>query len=142
MNNSELECLLKEARVPERSGDFWEHFPRRVALRLRREPAAQPAEPVRWFPRLAWGLAVGAACVLAGFVAGHWRGQSDAAANGLLQNQKFLTETLAAFPNQIRAIVQDERGLSLVLSEHDDIPASAPIYVQLRRQKMLVAGDL
>jgi len=102
-----------------------------VASRLRWKPAAQAAESARWFPRLAWGLAAAAVCLLPGFFVGHWRGQTEAAANGLLQNQKFIRETLAMFPNRVRAIVQDERGLSLVLSDRDDVPVSAPLWIKV-----------
>jgi hypothetical protein len=36
------------------------------------------------------------------------------------------------FPNQIRAIVQDEDGgVKLVLSDTGDVPASAPLYVRI-----------
>ena len=52
-------------------------------------------------------------------------------ANSLLQNQKLIRETMAMFPNRVRAIVQDEGGLSLVLAEGDDVPTSPPLYVQV-----------
>ena len=35
------------------------------------------------------------------------------------------------FPNQVRAIVQDEHGLNLVLSENKNVPVSPPIYVRI-----------
>ncbi len=43
----------------------------------------------------------------------------------------MIRETLALFPNRVRAIVQDERGLNLVLSDTDDVPASPPLYVRI-----------
>ncbi len=35
------------------------------------------------------------------------------------------------FPNRVRAIVQDRQGLSLILSDQADVPASTPIYVRI-----------
>ena len=43
----------------------------------------------------------------------------------------MIRETLAMFPNQVRAIVQDERGINLVLSDRDNVPVSTPIYVRI-----------
>jgi hypothetical protein len=38
---------------------------------------------------------------------------------------------MAMFPNRVRAIVQDERGLNLVLSERADVPVSPPLFIQV-----------
>jgi hypothetical protein len=131
MNDSELNQLLKKARVPERTPEFWAQFPRRVTARLHWKPAIKSAEPARWFPRLAWGLGM-AACVLAVFFIGHWRGHNDALAeNGLLQNEKVIKEMLATFPNRVRGVIQDEHGLNVVLSEEDNVPLSTPLWVQI-----------
>ena len=35
------------------------------------------------------------------------------------------------FPHQVRAIVQDESGLKLVLSDSGDVPVSPPLYVRI-----------
>jgi hypothetical protein len=35
------------------------------------------------------------------------------------------------FPNRVQAIVEDEHGLNLVLSDTDNIPASAPLYIRV-----------
>ena len=131
MNNSELDRTLKAAKAPERPEEYWKQFPQRVTARLHWKRTAESVEAPRWFPRLAWGLATAAACLLAGFLLGHWRGQTEAASNGLLQNGKVIREMLTMFPNRVRAIVQDERGLSLVLSEKDDVPVSPPLWVKV-----------
>jgi hypothetical protein len=85
-----------------------------------------------WFsrnrPGLAWALAT-AACVLAAFGIGYWHGR--AGATDPLLNVKLVRETLAMFPNQIRAIVQDEHGMKLILAEHGDVPVSAPLYIRI-----------
>jgi hypothetical protein len=54
-----------------------------------------------------------------------------AAAGDILENAKLIQETLVMFPNRVRAIVQDGRGLSLVLSEDDNVPASTPLYIHI-----------
>jgi hypothetical protein len=131
MNDSELDRMLKAARPPERSAEYWERFPGRVVSRLQWKRAAGRPERRPWLPRLAWGLATVAMCVLAGFELGHWRGRTETAADGLLQNQKVIKEMLALFPNRVRAVVQNEKGLSLVLSDKDDVPASAPLWVRI-----------
>ncbi len=51
--------------------------------------------------------------------------------NDDLADIKVIRETLALFPNRVRAIVQDEHGLHLVLSDTDDVPASPPLYVSI-----------
>jgi hypothetical protein len=133
MNNSDLDALLKKARLPERPEEFFETFPQQITNQLR-HPGRQrlPVEP-RWFPRLAWGLAA-IVCVLLGFAITHWRGEMGTEAresNDVLQNAKFVRETLAMFPNQVCAIMNDQRGLNLIFSNHGDVPASPPIYVRI-----------
>lgn len=133
MNNSELDDILKKARAPERSEEFFEMFPQQVVRQLKRAETRRRHAERRWFPRLAWGL-VTAACLLAAFAIGHWRGRvetNSAAENDVLQNTKFVERTLAMFPNRVRAIVHDQRGWNLVLSSQSDVPASSPIYVRV-----------
>jgi len=131
MNDSELNRILKEAKVPERPPEVRAQFPRRVIARLHWQPATKSAAAVPWFPRLAWAAGL-AACVLVGFFIGHWRGQTDALAKtSFLQNGKVIREMLATFPNRVRGVVQDEHGLNVVLSEKDDVPVSAPLWVQI-----------
>ena len=93
-----------------------------------------PPRAARSFsPHLAWafGLAV---CAVIAFAAGHWRGRMETetiAAADPLANIKLIRETLAMFPHQVRAIVQDESGLKLVLSDSGDVPVSPPLYVRI-----------
>jgi len=148
MDKSELDSLLKKARTPERSEEFWEEFPRRIVSGIKREQeswsssfglskrrasdAITPKRELhRLFPRLAWGFAT-AVCILAAFVIGHWRGQMETQASAdVLANAKLIHEVLAMFPNQVRAIVQDERGLQLLLSAQPDVPLSTPLWVKI-----------
>ena len=130
MNNHELESILKKARLPEPSQESLELFPRRLVTRLKRnEPPARSAR--LWSPHLAWALGL-ATCVLLAFVIGHERGKREAVPAGdSLANIKLIHETLALFPNRVRAIVSDERGLNLVLSDREDVPVSTPLYIRI-----------
>jgi len=96
--------------------------------RADRSPAARDG----WFaghrPGLAWALAT-AACVLVVFGIGYWHGR--AGATDPLLNVNLVRETLAMFPNQVRAMVQDEHGIKLILAEHGDVPVSAPLYIRI-----------
>jgi hypothetical protein len=131
MNDFELDRSLKAARVPERPEEYWEDFPRRVSVRLRTAPVRRRVEP-RWQPRLAWGAGAAFACLVIGFAIGQWHGRprpTDPYA--ALQSEKMLREVLTFFPNRVRAIVQDERGLHLVLSDKPDVPVSTPLWIKV-----------
>jgi hypothetical protein len=131
MRKSELDSILKRARTPECSEEFWEEFPRQIVRGLNQAPAKNYKVERNWFPRLAWGLAT-AICVFAVFAIGHWRGRMETqASTDVLANAKLVHETLAMFPNQVRAIVQDEHGLQLVLSDQPDVPMSTPLWVKI-----------
>jgi hypothetical protein len=131
MNNSELNELLKRASVPERSEDYWADFPRQVRLRLRRyRQPALPRPVSRLLPRLAVGMSVAVCCLVAGFLFGRWRGGVEAS-NQLLQSPKFLRETLSLFPNRVQAVIQDDQGVRLVLSDQADVPVSSPLWIKV-----------
>jgi hypothetical protein len=131
MNNSELDAKLKAAREPALPADYAEAFPQTVLNQLR----SSPWKPVRarrfWLPRLVWGAAT-TACLLIAFALGHWRGQVERdSGQDVLANVKLIQETLAMFPNRVRAIVEDGHGLKLVLADQPDVPASMPIYIRI-----------
>jgi hypothetical protein len=129
MNNSELEKKLKAARGPVLNEPYRQDFAQKVLANLR-SASWNPKPPQQsWWPRLAWGLSF-AACILIAFVAGHWHGQT-AAEKDILANTKLIQETLAEFPHRVRAIVSDEQGIKLVLSNDADVPNSPPIYVRI-----------
>jgi hypothetical protein len=64
MNDFELESKLKSVRVPERPDEYWNDFPSRVRVQLRRE-RREFMPRGSWRPRLAWagGFAVAVALV-------------------------------------------------------------------------------
>jgi hypothetical protein len=131
MNNPELDSILKKARTPERPEEFWAEFPQQVTRGLNRERTENFRPEQNWFARMACGFAT-AICILAVFAIGRWRGQVETkASTDVLADAKVVRETLAMFPNQVRAIVQDERGINLVLSDRSDVPVSTPIYVRI-----------
>jgi hypothetical protein len=132
MNDSDLDKKLKAAPVPARDEDYWESFPRLVSAKLRLTPARRPMVERHWLPRLAWGGGIAFACLVIGFALGHWHGQKQKNdPYALLQNGKMLREVQTLFPNRVRAIVQDEHGVQLVLADQPDVPVSTPIYVRI-----------
>ena len=131
MNNSELNQLLKSAKVPEPAADHWNEFPNRVSAALRLTRKSRTGQPRLW-PRLAWGLSLAGACVLISFAIAHWRGaQTAQVAQNLLQSEKLIREVRTLFPNQVQSVILDEHGFRLVLAERADIPDSPPIYLNI-----------
>ena len=132
MNDAELNRILKSAELPPRPEEYWADFPESVTRQLNRPlPPERRAAP--WLPRLAWAGGFAAALVLAGFLAGRHYGHTETAnGNGqLLQSEKLIREVTAMFPNRVRAIVKDEGGLRLVLSDSEDVPTSTPLWVKI-----------
>jgi len=132
MNNPEIESLLKKARLPEISEESLAMFPRRIVAGIQHNDP--PVRAARNFsPRLAWAFGL-VACIVIAFAVGHWRELTEnemVHANDTLASVELVREMLAMFPNRIRAIVEDEHGLNLVLSDTDDVPVSTPIYVRI-----------
>ena len=132
MNRPELEALLKKARLPEIPEESLAMFPRRIVPRLKCNSAPNRAAQKNSL-RLAWAFGR-ATCVIIAIAIAHWHkafGPETMAKNDSLADPKLIRETLALFPNRVRAIVQDDRGLNLVLSDTEDVPAATPIYVRI-----------
>lgn len=134
MNDAKLNRILKSAEPPRRPDEYWQDFPDRVVRQLNR-PMPPEHRAARWLPRLVWAGGVAAVCIIVGFILGHrFAGPESADGNGqLLQSEKLIREVLAMFPNRVRAIVKDESGIQLVLSDADDIPDSTPLWVKVCR---------
>lgn len=131
MNKPQLNAILKRARTPEHSEEFWRDFSQRVVRGLNSERTTNFRPSQNVLPRMAWGFAT-VICIGAAFAIGHWRGQAEAKASpDVLANSKLVGETLAMFPNQVRAIVEEDGGLHLVLSDRGDVPVSTSIYVRI-----------
>jgi hypothetical protein len=132
MKKPELESILKRARLPEISEESFEMFPRRIVARLQRNDS--PASATRQLSlHLGWALVL-VACVVLAFAIGRWTVRKEPGtilAPDSLAGLKLVRETLTTFPNRVRAIVEDEHGLSLILSDNADVPVSTPIYVRI-----------
>jgi hypothetical protein len=154
MNDAELNKILKRAAVPERDAAFWEQFPDRVTVEIARRKEATTAKhstvaPIdalthaghawEWAgafrllvskPALAAGVAV--ICLGLSFLLGFWRAQRSLSDDLQLATvRKYFHEIEALFPNQIQAIVFDQRGTQLVLAQEANIPASPPLYLKI-----------
>jgi hypothetical protein len=131
MNDSELDAKLKAAREPSMLAQYHEAFPQRVLANLRSTTWKPSLGRRSLWPRLVWSIAT-AACILIAFAVGHWRGGMESqSGQDVLANAKIIQETLAMFPNRVRAIVQDSHGLKLVLADQPEVPNSTPIYVRI-----------
>jgi len=132
MKKPELESILKRARLPEISKESSEMFPRRIVARLQRNDFPVGATRQRSL-RLAWALGL-VTCAILAFAIGRWTGRKEPGTILAPNSQaglKLIHETLTKFPNRVRAIMEDEHGLSLILSDNADVPASTPIYVRI-----------
>jgi hypothetical protein len=132
MNKPELESILKRARLPEIPEESLEMFPRRIVTSLKRnEPLVRVARKNSLHLSWAFGFAV---CIVVAFVIIRWgepKKSVTMTTADTLTNATLIHETLAMFPNQVRVIVENEHGLNLILSDKDDVPASAPLYVRI-----------
>ncbi len=134
MNDAELNQILKNANPPERPADYWQEFPAQVQRQLNR-PLPPQRGPMRWWPRLAWTGAIATACVIGGFLMGHRFAGIEIADDHsqILQSQKLIQEVTAMFPNRVRAIVKTESEWQLILSDDANVPASTPLWVEVRQ---------
>ncbi len=129
MNDAELDQKLRTAQGPALDAEYLADFPRQVLARVRSAPGAARVAGPSWWSWLGWGAAA-TACMIAAFAAsqGYARRHSE---SDVLASASVVQETLALFPNRVRAIVHDEHGLNLVLSDQADVPSSTPIYVRI-----------
>ena len=66
------------------------------------------------------------------FFLGFWRGQRSLSDDPqLAAARKYFHEIEALFPNQVQAIVFDQRGTQLVLAQEPNVPASPPLYLKV-----------
>ena len=114
MNDFELESKLKGVPLPERSEDYWENFPARVRWRLRRTAPKQEVSE-SWFPRFAWKMGVGFACLVIGlFVLNQ---PLKAASCAIFKNERIIRQQLAELPTHLRILMADEHGLHSLVAE-------------------------
>jgi hypothetical protein len=146
MNDAELNEVLRRATVPEREAEYWERFPGRVIAELERRRQAVPT-PAKTRASSAWAwtgvlgmllsrpalaAAVAVICLGLVFFLGFWRGQPALSNDSqLAAARKYYHEIEALFPNQVQAIVFDQRGTHLVLAQEPNVPASPPLYLKV-----------
>ena len=130
MNDAELNQKLAAARTPPLEPEYVADFSRSIRARLC-EKAVRDIQPSRKYS-FWWLGSIGVAmiCLLTALCFEHWhRHPASSQEIALLQNGKILREVLTLFPNRVRAIIQDEKGVQLVLADQPDVPASAPLFV-------------
>ena len=125
--SDELDKLMKNARVPERSPGYWENFPKRGTARwsTSAQPVMAPSTdaPHRW----AWVLASAFAVLILCF--GFWMRSRITTAQP--NYAKLYHEIEGMFPNQVRTIVVESGAVKLDLSERPDVPSSSPLRVDV-----------
>jgi hypothetical protein len=133
MKDSDLDKKLRAVRVPERSEEYWDAFPRTVLGRLSRDEERTERHPrSAGIPWLLRGLGTAFACMAVVITIGYWRNRAlQAESFALLQNAKVLHEVRTLFPNRVRAIVNDDQGLRLVLSDQPDVPDSTAFVIKI-----------
>jgi hypothetical protein len=131
MNKDDLDRILKGAKVPDRTDDYWNEFPARVIRGLQSgSPSVSRARPSPW--RLGGALAAAAALGLViGFALWHRRQpQGDDYAS--LRDGRVLREMQTQYPGRLQAVIQDQNGLHTQLSEVADVPMSDPVLLEIR----------
>jgi hypothetical protein len=114
MNDFELESKLKAVPLPERPENYWENFPARVRVQLRRAaPEADLAN--NWLPQFAWRLGASFASLAVGLLV---LGQPlNAASHAIFKDERIIRRQLAELPQHLRIFMADEHGLHYLVAE-------------------------
>jgi hypothetical protein len=116
MNDFDLESKLKSVGVPERPDEYWEDFPSRIRVQLRRErPAFAPRRA--WRPRLRWagGLVLAAAMAL---VCIEFRPLQTVSLAIAKQHRQFHAQ-LARLDAGLHKLMLNTDGMGYLLAESD-----------------------
>jgi hypothetical protein len=139
VNNTDLEKALQKAKVPEPRPGFWDELPGNVqraidrgeAADRRKEAVAAPGIFELLLRKAAVPLAFAVICVMIGFRWGANSRKPEVQPSELAEARACWREVAALFPNQLEAIVFDQQGSSVVLSDKANQPSSPPIYLKL-----------
>ena len=136
MNDSELNELLRQARVPERTSEQWDELQAGTVRGLastRSEGSEMGRGATRpgWRLAAAWAFAGATACVLLFFAFGHRRASRVEPDNDLADARKLYSELNTLFPNQLEAVVFDGSTPRLLLAEQPSGNKGAPLFVRL-----------
>lgn len=134
MNDRELDMMLKSASLPEQPAEFWDQLPKRITTKIHWQSHQQtsPHGELRRFDLVDWALGAGVVavvCVVSLLLQPERK--SLAGSDSFAVTEKCYRETEVLFPHQIQAIVFDETGPRVVLSEKPDVPASPPLYLKI-----------
>jgi hypothetical protein len=135
--------VLKKARVPEPRPGFWDELPgdvqraiERGEVAFRRDGSAAAPRILKLFLKKAGlPLAFAAICVMVGFFWGANARSLEVQASELTEASACWHEVAALFPNQLEAIIFDQQGSRVVLSDKANRPSSPPIYLKLCDEK-------
>ena len=114
MKLSDLESRLKSVPVPERSAEYWDDFPSRIRVQLRREHREFAPRSV-WRPRLAWagGLALAVALM--------WVGERfhplETASVALTKQQRQLHAQFVQLETGLQQLMLNKHGMGYLLAE-------------------------
>ena len=114
MNLADLESRLKSVPVPERSEEYWNDFPSRIRVQLRREQRECAPRNV-WRPRLAWagGLALAVALM--------WVGERfhplQTASAAITKQQRQLHTQLVQLETGLQQLMLNTHGMGYLLAE-------------------------
>jgi len=114
MNNFELESKLKSVPLPARSEDYWQNFPSQVRWQLCRTALKREVSE-SWFPRFAWRMGVGFACLVTGLLV--LNQPLKAASCAIFKNEQIIRQQLAELPIHLRILMADEHGLHYLVAE-------------------------
>ena len=114
MNDFDLEAKLKRVPVPERPEEYWNDFPSRLRVQLRRQPFAVERHRT-WRTPLVWGgnFALTAALVL---VCLQYH-PVEAAAAAITQHEKYFHGQLARLDTGLHRLILNTDGMGYLLAD-------------------------
>jgi hypothetical protein len=131
VNDSELNEMLRDAQVPERSTEEWRRFSEDTMWMLGQSagPLAGPsAHPPRL--RLAWWVTgFAGACIIIGISIAHWYARR--AGNEIADARKLFGELNAVFPDRLEAVMLDSSSPRLILADKPFSNSGAPIFLRI-----------
>lgn len=114
MNDFDLESRLKSVRVPERPDEYWEDFPSRIRVQLRRE-RREFARQSAWRPRFGWagGFALAVALV---FVCIEFH-PLQTMSHAITKQQRHFHAQLARLDTGLHKLMLNTDGMGYLLAE-------------------------
>ena len=116
MNDFDLESKLKSAPVPERTDEYWNDFPARIRVQLRRE-RIEPAPSNAWRPRLAWAGGFALAMAMT-FVCVEYH-PLRAASVAITQKERRFHAQFARLDAGLHVLMFNPHGMGNLLGEAD-----------------------